>query len=158
MPPNQSAQRQDPVLTSFFKVSIAIPNLPASAAALFRSVSGLKIESDVVDYREGGLNGASRKLVGGVKWPNLVFKRGLTRDTAFIQWRLSWLDDNSGRKLKRVSGSIVQLDHDLTTAIHTWAFAGAWPVLWEGPEYDASKGELAMETLEIAHEGLTLKA
>lgn len=150
------AKRHDPVLTSFFKVTLkGVPGFDGTAAALFRSVTGLKSESEVVDYREGGLNGTTHKLVGPVKWPNLVLKRGLTKDTSFIKWRAAWLDEST--PVKRVSGTVSQLAHDLSTVMFAWDFTGGWPCLWEGPEYDASKGELAIETLEIAHDGLTFK-
>jgi len=54
----------------------------------------------------------------------------------------------------RIDGTITQLDGSLK-ARATWTFTRGWPCKWEISEFDASKSELAIETLEIAHEGLT---
>ena len=122
-------------------------------SGFFKSVSGLKSESEVVPFVEGGLNVSTRMLPGPVKWPNLVLKRGFTKDAALIDWRQEWLNDSPGRKLTRVDGKILQLSRDLKI-VCSWQFVGGWPAKWEGPDFDASKNELAIETLEIAHEGL----
>lgn len=148
-------QRFDPLATFCFKLQID-GIISGSAAAFFKSVGGLKSESEVVAFQEGGLNTSTRQLVGPVKWPNLVLKRGFTGQPELIEWRQKWLDDNPGRKLERRNGKVIQLSSDLK-AICEWTFIAGWPCKWEGPEYDASQSELAIETLEIAHEGLVFK-
>lgn len=148
-------QRFDPLTTFCFKLQID-GVISGSAAAFFKSVSGLKSESEVVAFQEGGLNTSTRQLVGPVKWPNLVLKRGFTGQAELLEWRQSWLDDNPGRKLTRHNGKVIQLSSDLKP-ICEWTFIAGWPCKWEGPEFDASKSELAIETLEIAHEGLVFK-
>ncbi len=128
----------------------------------FKSVSGLKSESEVVSFVEGGINHSTRQLPGPVKWPNLVLKRGFTKGAhgqKLLKWREQWTDPNrsSGKPLQRLNGSVVQLSRDLQVVCR-WEFVGGWPAKWEGPDFDASKNELAIETLEIAHEGLIFKA
>lgn len=148
-------QRFDPLTTFCF--ALEIPSLGLNQkVAFFKSISGLKSESEVVAYQEGGLNASTRQLVGPTKWPNLVLKRGFTGSTELIKWRESFLDDSPGRQLKRYNGKVVQLSSDLK-AVCEWTFVAGWPCKWEGPELDASKNELAIETLEIAHEGLVFK-
>jgi phage tail-like protein len=148
------SERYDPLTTFCFALEISA--LLQGKAAFFKSISGLKSESEVVSYPEGGLNTGTRQLVGPTKWPNLVLKRGFTGAAELINWRQSFLDDKPGRQLKRYDGKVIQLSSDLKP-ICEWSFVGGWPCRWEGPEFDASKNELAIETLEIAHEGLFFK-
>ena len=141
----------DPLATFCFALSI--DDIIDEKNAFFKSVSGLKSESEVVSYAEGGLNNATRQLVGPTKWPNLVLKRGFTNNAnndKLILWRQAWLGN---KKLVRHNGQIIQLSRELKPVCR-WHFIAGWPCKWEGPEYDASKSELAVETLEIAHEGL----
>ena len=153
-----SNERNDPLTTFCFRVVLdKAPGLD-QAQAFFKSVTGLQSEAEVVDYGEGGLNGTTHRLVGRSKWPNLVLKRGFCKGTsgqALMKWRFSWLNDAAGVELKRISGSIQQLDSQLKLVCE-WKFSRAWPCKWVGPEYDASKQELAIETLEIAHAGLEI--
>ena len=150
--------RNDPRTIFCFKLIINIEG-HKTGEAYFKSVSGLKYESEVVDYKEGGVNISTHRLVGSTKWPNLVLKKGFTGPPLMhlLDWRRAWLDDAKSAKLKRADGKLVQLAPD-KSEICAWEFFGGWPCKWEGPEYDASKSELAIETLEIAHEGLKYSA
>jgi phage tail-like protein len=123
--------------------------------AMFRSAGGLKYETEVVDVRVGGKNDTTLKLPGATKWSNVVLKRGFTADHEIIAWRESWLR-GPGSKRERATGSIIQLNNELKP-VCKWEFVNGWPCKWEVSEYDATKNELAIETLEIAHEGLTFK-
>lgn len=148
--------RNDPITAFCFRVSIkTVPGL-ADGQAYFKSVSGLKGEIEVVDYKEGGHNRATRRLVGPTKWPNLVLSRGFTAppNTPLLNWFDAWIND-SGAKV-RMTGDIEALDSKLKK-ICAWQFVGGWPCKWEGPDFDASKQELAIEKIEIAHEGLFFK-
>jgi phage tail-like protein len=108
----------------------------------------------VVPYREGGLNGHTHQLVGATKWPNLVLKRGFVRDCyELLKWRQSWITEALQKPLQRKSGKIIQFDSDMKP-LCSWSFVDGWPCKWEGPDFDASKTELAIEVLEIAHGGL----
>jgi phage tail-like protein len=155
--------RFDPVLAFCFKVIIESPAPGLSdGQAYFKSVGGLKYESEVVDYKEGGYNIGTRRLVGGAKWGNLVLKRGFTGPAsgnaganALLEWRRQWLAvEKSGAKLARANGTIQQLNSKLDTVVAAWKFWNGWPCKWEIGELDASKSEIVIETLEIAHEGL----
>ncbi len=115
----------------------------------FKSVSGLRYETEVVDVKAGGVNNTTFRLLGSTKWANLVFKQGFTRSSKLLQWRDEWLAGNC----KRTSGSIELLDTSGKTQ-RKWTFVDGWPCKWEISEFDASKTELAIETLEIAHHGL----
>lgn len=145
-------QRFDPIPAFCFKVVLEIPG---RVELFFKSVGGLKFETEVVDYRSGGVNDSTFKLLGATKWPNLVFKRGFVgRDQKeLLTWRQSWLARSGA--LTRGKGTITQLATDLKTVKGEWSFIEGWPVKWELSELDGAKNEVAIETLEIAHHGLT---
>lgn len=151
MAPND---RYDPLTTFCFE--LVIDGMFKEKEAFFKSVSGLKSETEVVPYREGGLNGHTHQLVGATKWPNLVLKRGFVAGSdggvRLIRWRERWTSAEN-KTLKRRSGKVIQLDSKMER-VCSWTFIDGWPCRWEGPEYDASKSELAVETIEIAHSGL----
>lgn len=141
-----TSQRRDPLPVYCFRVEIDGID---GTTAFFRKVSGLRSESEVVDVLEGGQNGFMHRLVGQTKWANLIFERGFSQNEALLQWREEWL---FGSKRRR-NGRIIQLDTKLDP-VCTWSFRDGWPCRWELSEFDASKSELAMEVLEIAHHGL----
>jgi phage tail-like protein len=145
-----SADRRDPLTAFCFSLEI-IGLIPSKEPAFFKSVSGLKNESEVVPYREGGLNHFTHQLVGPTKWPNLVLKRGFVRNSyGLLMWRQAWLDEG---KCERMKGKVIQFSSDMKP-VCSWSFEDGWPCKWEGPDFDASKTELAIETIEIAHSGL----
>lgn len=129
------------------------------AETFFKSVGGLKFETEVVPVREGGTNHTTFQLPGATKWSNLVLKQGFTRDSALIKYRQQWIQAASDPDTKMVripTGKITQLD-TAKNPVCSWTFYRGWPCKWEISELDASKSELAIETLEIAHDGLEYK-
>jgi len=118
--------------------------------AFFKGVSGLRYETEVVPVRAGGVNDTTYNLVGATKWSNLVFKQGFTRSSKLLKWRQDWMTGT----MRRIGGTITQLDTALNKHAQ-WTFVRGWPCKWDVSEFDASKSELAIETLEIAHDGLT---
>ena len=148
---SQSIGRRDPLPAFCFKVSLDI-NGEGAAEAFFRNVQGIKYETEVLDVKAGGVNDTTFQLPGSTKWAHIVLKRGFTGDSGFLAWRESWLDPGSA-KTRIKFGTIVQLDTELKPRA-TWTLEEAWPVKWEISEFDASKPELSIETLELAHHGL----
>lgn len=123
------------------------------ATSSFAEVCGLGSETAVIEYRTGGAHtNMSLKLPGLTTFTNIVLKRGITRDTALWQWRKSIVDGN----LDRRNGRIVMLD-ETHNPVLSWSFRNAWPCKLTGPCLDASSNEVAIETLELAHEGLELE-
>jgi phage tail-like protein len=125
------------------------------AAAGFSEVSGLSTDTNIMEYREGTDNNQGvntvRKLVGLVKYTNIVCKRGWTKDASLWAWRKSVLDG----KTQRQSGTIILYDEGRNKVL-SWSFHDGWPVKWDGPALNAKTSDVAIETLEIAHEGLVL--
>jgi phage tail-like protein len=120
--------------------------------AAFCEVSGLTSETDVIEYRNGSdKTNTVRKLPGLTSYANIVLKRGVTQDTQLWQWRKAIEQGTPDRR----SGSIVLLD-DERNPVRRWHFTEGWPAKLEGPALNASANEVAIETIEIAHEGLRI--
>jgi phage tail-like protein len=134
---------------------VRFTDLPGTVETFFKSVSGLRYETEVIPLRAGGANDTTFNLVGGMKWSPLVFKQGFTKSSGLLAWRELWTKD--GPK-KRSGGTIIQLDTTLLKPQAEWTFVRGWPSKWELTEFDASKNELSIETLEISHEGLSYSA
>lgn len=132
----------DPVPSHYFMVDIG------EVLGYFSEASGLTMEYEVLPYMEGGVNDFVHQLRGRMKFPNLVFKRGITHEESFVKWFLSCREKTVRRDL-----SVTMLGPDLAP-IRVWSFAGAFPVKWTGPDFKAASGEIATETIEIAHQGL----
>ena len=121
--------------------------------AAFTEVSGLATETEVIEYREGNeAVNTPRKIPGLTKYRNLVLKRGVTADKSLWNWYKTVIDG----QVQRRNGSIVLLDASRNEILR-WNFRNAWPRKWEGPALKATGHEVAIETIEIAHEGLDLE-
>ena len=143
-----SSQRKDPLPVFCFRVEFT----ELKTQAFFKSVGGLGYEREVVDVKEGGNNNTTRQLMGTMKWKKIVLKQGFTGTSDLLTWFEKWMVEG-GPKV-RVTGKIIQLDTALKDVCQ-WEWEAGWPCKWEMGEMDASKNELSIETLEIAHEGLT---
>ena len=142
----QTGQRVDPFRNFNFLVE-----LDGIAQASFTECSGLSTTTEVIENREGGDNTTVRKLPGKTAYDNISLKAGLTSSTELWDWRQQIIDGNVVRK----NGSIVVFDLDNSTEVARWNFVRAWPTKWEGPTFSAKGNDIAIDTLVLAHEGLT---
>jgi phage tail-like protein len=137
--------RHDPILSYNFKVE-----LDSIVVAGFSDVSGLQAEIEVQDYREGGLNEYIHRFAGPVKYSsNLVLKRGITDNTELWSWYKQVLQGRVQRKMVNVV-----LLNSKGEQSRNWQLQNAYPVKWTGPDMKASASEVAIESLELVHEGL----
>jgi len=141
-----TGSRNDPFAAFNFLVEI-----DGVTVAGFSECTGLSTESDVIEYREGKEPITVRKLPGLDKYTNIVLKRGYTASKDLWNWRKQTIDG----KTQRHSGSIVLQDETKKEALR-WNFREGWPKKWDGPAFNAKTNEVAIEVLEIAHEGLQL--
>lgn len=121
----------------------------------FSEVSGLNIEHDVIEYREGSSKEYTPvKMPGLAKYSNIVLKRGIMPgDNEFFQWvRTINLNQVERRDIT------IKLLNEEHNPVVVWKIKNAWPVKYEGPELKADASEAAIETLELAHEGLTIES
>jgi phage tail-like protein len=123
----------------------------------FREISGLQVDIDVEPVEEGGENGFVHKFPGRMTWPNLVLKRGITKDDVLMKWLNdavgTGMDSRKG-KANRTQLSIILLGPD-GTRLRSWNVADAMPVRWAGPTFSADAQDAAVEEVEIAHHGFT---
>ncbi|MDZ7695061.1 MAG: phage tail protein [Balneolaceae bacterium] len=120
----------------------------------FSEVSGLNIESQVIEYRDGASpEFSSRKMPGLQKYGNITLKRGVVDgDNQFYDW----LNTTNLNKVER-RDLIINLLNENHEPVMTWKVNNAFPVKIEAPGLKASGNEVAIESMEIAHEGLTIQ-
>jgi phage tail-like protein len=126
---------------------LEIAGLPLGA---FREITGLQMEREVLEYAEGGNNDFVHKLLGRVKWPNLVFKRGVTNQDELVKW--FW----QAREAPEPKLITVQLVDSALKPMRTWSFNDAYPVKWIGPNLNAGSDSAGTEQLEVVHAGLVM--
>jgi phage tail-like protein len=139
-----TGKRNDPYLGCRFVVEI--DDLIVGG---FSEVSGLQVETETEDYREGGVNDYVHKLPKGTKYPNLILKRGITDSDALWKWH----QDVITGKIERKSGRVILQDAEGNTK-WLWAVEELFPVKWTGPDFKADGSAVAIEALELVHRGI----
>jgi phage tail-like protein len=142
----QTGQRIDPYRNFNFLVE-----LDGIAQASFTDCTGLGSTTETIETREGGDNTTVRKLPGKTSYSDISLKWGLTDSKDLWNWRQQIIDGNVVRK----NGSIVVFDLSNHSEIARWNFVNAWPTKWEGPAFNAKGNDIAIDTLVLAHEGIT---
>jgi phage tail-like protein len=137
--------RHDPTLSFNFAVEI-----DSVFAAGFNEASGLQAEIEVQEYREGGVNEYIHKRAGPARYPsNLILKKGITDSAELWSWYCNVLQG----QIERKSLAVVLMD-STGAEKRRWTFQNAYPVKWAGPDFKAQSSEVAIESMELAHEGL----
>ena len=149
-----------------FRVSLTRTSGDASSPAQlgdggFQECTGLQVEMDVQELQEGGRNDGVIRRVGQGRYTNVVLKRGMlyanggSADSAL--WK--WIQDILAgvRPVARYDGIIQVLSGTGSDVVATWTFARGLPAKVVGPALNAKTGEVAIEELTIAHEGLRLR-
>lgn len=142
-----TGERTDPYRT--FNFRIEIDNLTLGS---FSECSGLSTDGDAVEYREGtDMANTVRKLVGLRKYTNVTLKRGYTNNTEL--W--DWYQNISNGIPDRRNGTIILMDENRQDVL-SWELENVWINKIEGPSLNATGAEVAIETVELVHEGVTL--
>lgn len=134
--------RKDPFLAFRFEVSFG------SRQGGFSECTGLGLEIEVQEYVEGGVNDFVHKFPTRVKLGNLTLKRGVL-DASLWEWCTEVVPG----KLSLVNGTIQVLGAD-AAVVMKWEVQNAFPVKIQGPDLNAGQSSVAVETLEICHQGL----
>mgnify|MGYP000877727429 CR=1 FL=1 len=117
----------------------------------FSEVSGLSVQTDYEEYAEGGVNDYVHRFPARTRHEPIVLKRGVTMSSVLWDW---YADVVSGKVVRR-DGSIILFNNRLWE-FRRWNFYEAFPVKWVGPALDASRSEVAVESIELVHNGLKL--
>jgi phage tail-like protein len=141
----KGSSQPDPVAELRFKV-----DLPGLTIGRFRECSGIEVEVETLDYMEGGSNDFVHKLPTRVKYPNVVLKRGVTHEEALAKW---FFDSRYTPQRKDMT---ITLLGPGTQPVRSWTFMNAYPVKWTGPNLNAASTQIAVESLEVVHNGLRL--
>lgn len=138
---------QDPLVSSWFGVEFQ-----GQVVGAFRECTGLGSENEVVEYKASGPKGeyVIKKVPGRLKWNNVTLKRGITDSMDMWKWRK--LVEQGKIDDARKNGTITMYNQQ-GSAVARWNFTNAWPSKLSGPSANASNNEVAIEELEITHEG-----
>lgn len=133
--------------------SALIGSFAPPIAAGFSEVSGLEATMAIDEWREGGRNDAVLRFPGRVTHPNLKLRRGIASDVSLWTWHESFLQGRGKRR-----DGVIELVDDVGGVVRTWRFRRGLPVRWAGPVLAAGTSALAIEELEIVHEGLFVQS
>jgi len=128
-----------------------IIEIESISAAGFSELSGLNIETEIEEITEGGVNTFVHKLPKRSKYGNITLKKGITNSTDLYDW---YMDIVKG-KITHKNVDIVFFDEKRNKEIRRWQFSNAIPVKWIGPDLNATSNNIAFESIEIAHSGLS---
>jgi phage tail-like protein len=115
----------------------------------FREVSIAESSQDPIEYREGTHPPTMRKIPGLIKYGNVTLKWGVTDSMDLYKWRKSIEDGKTSSNRKNMA--VVLID-DEGKEKSRWNFSNAWPTKYDPADLNATANEIAIETLEIAHE------
>jgi len=154
---------QDPYLN--FQFRLELNNIQVAG---FAECAGLQMETKVFEYNEGGRNDTTLKFPQTTTYGNITLKRGITLSNDLIEWHLDIVAgrfernprpprDATRPRLPNQNRAIaIILQDELGLDVKRWTLINAFPVKWIGPDLKANATEVALETLELAHEGIQL--
>lgn len=128
-------------------------------SAAFTKVSGLGSETEVIDHRDGADNETPRKIPGQTSFTEVVFTRGISVDSDFIDW-CNGVYDSSRRDGAQGANDdfrrtiTVYLKDKSGARVRSWTLERAWPSKRETEDLDAGASEILMQNLTVQHEGL----
>jgi phage tail-like protein len=137
----------DPFVSAWFAIEFQ-----GKISGAFRECSGLGSENEVIESKASGPDGriVIKKIPGNMKWNNITLKRGITDTMDMWEWRALVEEGNINEARK--NGAIIMYSHS-GIPIARWEFVAAWPSKLTGPTANATANEVAIEELEITHEG-----
>jgi phage tail-like protein len=143
-----TGERRDPFRA--FNFQLEIDGIPIGG---FSECSGLTANVDAVDYREGTDKQPNvRKLMGPPKFTNITCKRGITKDKSLWEWYGNIFNGVADRR----NVTIILMDETREPVVR-WHAENAWVTKIDGPSFKAGANEIAIESVELVHEGLTIE-
>lgn len=133
--------------------------------AAFSEVTGIDASVDVIEFRQGNSHSlAPVKIQGLVKHGNITLKMGYTRAQSFKDWVVKCVDEHRGETPRRnitiemidINAGVPSSIVEAPTSNLIWVLKDAWVTKYTGPDLNASTSEVAIESVEIAYEELTI--
>ncbi|GAB4569834.1 MAG: phage tail protein [Anaerolineae bacterium] len=141
---------QDPY--GSYRFTLELDNVQVAG---FSECTGLQMETKVFEYKEGGNNATTLKFPEHTSYGNVTLKRGITKSNELIDWQLEVVNGTFGTNPRAQTPNIaIVLMDEAGNAVKRWNLIRAFPVKWVGPDLKANASEVAIETLELAHEGI----
>jgi phage tail-like protein len=127
-------------------------NLDGQDIGTFTGCSGLEAQYEVLEWQEGGDNGSVARLSGRLSHSNIKLTRSVDADSGKLA---AWFSQQQRQPVR--SNAAIRLFDGNHAVVATWTLEGAWPVRYSGPVLTAGPAgdTIAVETLELAHEGFT---
>ena len=141
---NNGDSRNDPFVAFRFDLRFDENSLGG-----FSECSGLHLETQVQEYLEGGRNDRALKFPSRTVQSNLVLKRGVV-DRQVWDWYYALTQGN----VQTRNVTVLVYDEDGATVVMEFRLRSAFPCKWTGPDLNASQNNVAVETLELCHQGL----
>lgn len=153
-------------LARTFQFRVALAATPGGQPAgdltdgAFAECTGLDVEMDVGEYVEGGRNNGVLQRPGRAKVSRITLRRGMfypaagTADNQLWRWFQEVVD--GVLPVRRYDGTISVLDEN-QRAVAVWTFSRGLPAKLVGPQLNAATGAVAVEEIQIAHEGLRME-
>jgi len=141
------AETKDPLVSAWYGIEFQ-----GQVQGAFRECTGLGSHNEVVDYKASGPKGeyVMKKVPGRMTWNPITLKRGIT--DAMDMWKWRQVVEEGKIDSARKNGSVVMFNQQ-GQEIARWDFVNAWPSKITGPTANANANEIAIEELEIVHEG-----
>jgi phage tail-like protein len=157
-----TAARNDPVLNHNFVISLIDTSsvLAIAGSALlsgvldavaggFSECQGLECSMKVDEWPEGGNNATLLKFPGRVSWTNITLRRGVAANTTLWDWAYDFVEGHGKRR-----DGVIALLNGAMTPTNLWYFRRGLPLKYSGPQMNAAQSNVALESIEISHEGL----
>lgn len=125
----------------------------ATHRASFQEVSGLSVQVNVEEVKEGGENGFSHRLPSPAKFGNLVLKRGMFEDDELFKWCKDAIEDFEFAPMQ----VIVSLLNQKGEPLKAWMFDKAYPVKWSLSGFNSTQNAVVVESVELAYQRFTVK-
>ena len=142
-------QRNNPFPSYNFAVEIE-----GLVSASFSEVSGLGLEIEVNEYREGGQNEFIHKRAGSTKYPNLILKRGAIGSLTWYNW---WNDARNANPAVARAVVVQLLNEDRSGTVLRWTFLRAQPINYQYSALNALVSETLIESLELTFERMEME-
>jgi phage tail-like protein len=136
--------RNDPYIAFTYLIEIS-----GISVGGFSEVSGLDAEVEPISYRNGDEDFVARKLPGIKKYPNIVLKRGIIGQLDIF----TWVQNTASGSVDRREGAVILRD-ELRNEVMRWKFVRGWACKYSGPSLKADSSAVAIEAIEICHEGI----